>query len=80
MVSMSKESVQFTEMVRLAHAALTPPHPGRGKEAAGLPKERMWRIWCEACCTDRVAAVEISGDWERYRCLTCGTVREFRVR
>lgn len=74
MVSMSKESVQFTEMVRLAHAALPPPHPGREE------KQESWRIWCEVCCADRVAAVEISGDWERYRCLTCGTVREFRVR
>jgi hypothetical protein len=77
---MSRETVQFVEMVRAAAAtreaaARVAPHP------SPLPEgERVYEMWCEGCGreTGHVLAHEGQG-WEWYRC-GCGSYKAYRVK
>lgn len=64
---MSKESVQFIEMIRQAVAMNK------------LPKNVTWE-WCEVCLTRQYHYHERHGQYERVTCLGgCGTSKEYRV-
>lgn len=57
---MSQESVQFTELVRLAAARLNENNPDKKAH------------YCEQCGTQKPHSITTQGQTEIYTCLTCG--------
>lgn len=61
---MSKESIQFVEMVREAFVRV-----GR----------QTYPMYCEQCGKQTQHTLIVKGDWEEYRC-PCGQSKRYRVR
>ena len=69
---MSKESVQWIEMVRLALAK-------REKRQVEMQSPGAY-LFCESCGHDtRFDLVDERGGWEIYRCQSCGGQKSYRV-
>lgn len=68
---MSRESVQFAELVRLAHAKVhtRPPQTVTGYE-----------LYCERCNAYTIHTLKCTRSHEIYTCTWCGNRQEFKVR
>jgi predicted RNA-binding Zn-ribbon protein involved in translation (DUF1610 family) len=64
---MSELSNTFLEMVRNAYAAA---------QAGG----RIRKYWCPSCCKDTEQTMTPAGDYDKFKCNTCGTVQSVRVK
>jgi hypothetical protein len=72
---MSRESVQFVEMVRNAAKSV---ELNRG-DAECAERKELYRMYCEGCgMADHELVSE--GSWELYRCELCGREKWYRVR
>lgn len=67
---MSRESMQFLEMVKAAYSQATPPPEGR-TPCAPTGGGVVRRMWCEGCGCETVHRLEVRGDWDYFGCGEC---------
>lgn len=63
---MSKEAVQFVELIRQAHSRL---------EAEVKPRY----FWCDHCGMDTLQRIRVEATWEIWTCAECGEQHPYRV-
>lgn len=77
---MSKESVQFAEMVRVHYSLLVDLSSGQEEETPGQEDVETYEMYCELCGGMTGHRLEDAGVDELYHCCACGFVKSFRVR